>query len=73
VSLDPQLWIAMGAAALFYHYANSRKAPVQAYLLASIVVSVACILIFRQSWVELTIGQVALFLAIKLYERRNKP
>jgi hypothetical protein len=73
VSLDPQLWIAMGAAALYYHYATSRKASVQAYLLASVVVSTTCMLMFRQGWFELIIGQTALFLSIKLYERRNKP
>jgi hypothetical protein len=71
--LDPQLWIAMGAAAFYYHYATSRKAPVQAYLLASVVVSTACMLMFRQGWLELIIGQTALFLSIKLYEHRNRP
>ena len=73
MSLDPQLWIAMGAAALYYHYATSCKAPVQAYLLASVVVSIACMLVFRQGWIELLIGQTALFLSIKLYEYRNRP
>jgi hypothetical protein len=63
----------MGAAALYYHYATSRKAPVQAYLLASVLVSTACMLMFRQGWLELIIGQTVLFLLIKLYERQNRP
>jgi hypothetical protein len=62
----------MGAAALYYHYATSRKAPVQAYLLASVVVSTACMLMFRQGWLELIIGQTALFMLIKFYEHRNR-
>jgi hypothetical protein len=72
MSFDPELWIAMGAAALFYHYANSRKGPTQIYLFASVVVSALCMLVFKQGWIGLLIGQATLFGAIKLVERKNR-
>lgn len=62
----------MGAAALFFHYANARKAPTHIYLFASVVVSAICMLLLNVGWIGLVIGQAALFLAALLYQQQKK-
>ena len=61
MNLNLELWVAMGAAALFYHYANTRKAPTAVFVLASVAVSALMMLAVGQGVVAVPIGQVVLF------------
>jgi hypothetical protein len=72
LSFDPQLWIAMAAAALFYHYASSRKASIQLYLLLSVAVSAAYLLWSQTGWLGLIIAQIVLFVFLVLIGRKKK-
>lgn len=72
MSLNLELWIAMAAAALFYHYASIRKASTAAYVLASVTVSVLVMLIIVQGWAGILIGQLLLFGVIFAYEKLGK-
>jgi CHASE2 domain-containing sensor protein len=71
VSFDPQLWIAMAAAALFYHYARSQKATVHLYLFLSVSVSAAYLLWAQTGWLGLIIAQLALFVFLVLIGRKR--
>jgi hypothetical protein len=71
VSFDPQLWVAMAAAALFYHYATSQKASTQLYLFASVVVSAICMLVLKVDWIGLTAAQVVLFIVLRLAKKKQ--
>jgi hypothetical protein len=73
MSLNAELWIAMAAAALFYHYAATRKLPAQLYVLASVAVSIASMLAIAQGWAGVLVAQVVLFAAIWGYQKFRKP
>ena len=64
MNLNLELWVAMAAAALFYHYANTQKAPTVVYVLASVAVSVIIMLAFGQGAVGVLVGQAILFAAV---------
>ncbi|MFN5541471.1 MAG: hypothetical protein ACK45Y_06120 [Betaproteobacteria bacterium] len=48
MSFNLGLWVSMGAAALFYHYAVHQKAPPALYVLPSIGISVGVMLLRGQ-------------------------
>ena len=73
MSLNAELWIAMAAAALFYHYAATRKLSVQLYVLASVAVSIIAMLAISQGWVGVLVAQLVLFVAIWGYQKFRKP
>jgi hypothetical protein len=73
MSLNPELWIAMAAAALLYHYAATRKLPAQLYVLASVAVSIVSMLVIGQGWVGVLVAQVVLFAVLWGYQRFRKP
>ena len=60
MSLNAELWIAMAAAALFYHLAVRQKAPTAVYVLASVAVSIVVMLVLAQGWEALLIAQLVL-------------
>ena len=72
MSLNLELWIAMAAAALVYHYANIRKVSTAAYVLASVAVSALVMLLIGQGWAGVLIGQLLLFGVIFAYEKFRK-
>ena len=72
MNLNLELWVAMGAAALFYHYANTRKAPTAVFVLASVAVSALMMLAVGQGVVAVLIGQVVLFAALFAYLKLRK-
>ena len=69
MNLNLELWVAMAAAALFYHYANTQKAPTAIYVLASVAVSVVVMLTIGQGAVGALVGQAILFVAIFVYQK----
>lgn len=73
MSLNPELWIAMAAAALLYHYAATRKLPAPLYVLASVAVSIVAMLAIGQGWIGVLVAQLVLFAALLAYQRFRKP
>ena len=72
MNLNLELWVGMGAAALFYHFANTRKADTALFVLASVAVSVLMMLVVAQGVVGLLIGQVVLFAVLFAYLKLRK-
>lgn len=72
MNLNPELWIAMAAAALFYHFANTRKAPAAVFVLASVAVSTLIMLTNWQGYVGILIGQTILLAALIGYLKWRK-
>lgn len=72
MNLNLELWVAMAAAALFYHYANTQKAPTGVYVLASVAVSVIIMLTIGQGAVGVLVGQLILFAAVFAYQKLRK-
>ena len=72
MNLNLELWVAMAAAALFYHYATTQKAPTAAYVLASVAVSVITMLTIGQGAVGVLVGQAILFAAVFAYQKLKK-
>ena len=69
MNLNLELWVAMAAAALFYHYASARKAPAAIYVLASVAVSAIIMLTIGQGAVGVLVGQAILFAAVFVYQK----
>ena len=69
MSLDLTLWLAMGGAALFYHFATSHQATPALYMLMSVAVSVLVMLVFPREWLDILLGQGLLYLALTAYKR----
>ena len=72
MSANAELWIAMAAAALCYHYANTQKAPVAIFVLASVAVSALVMLATGFGYVGILIGQAILFAALFAYLKLRK-
>ena len=72
MNLNLKLWVAMAAAALFYHCANTQKAPTTVYVLASVAVSVIVMLTIEQGAVGVLVGQAILFAAVFAYQKLRK-
>ena len=72
MNLNLELWVAMAAAALFYHYASTCKAPTAVYVLASVAVSVIIMLTIGQGAVGVLVGQAILFAAVFAYQKLRK-
>lgn len=69
MSLNAELWIAMAAAALFYHLAVRQKAPTAVYVLASVAVSIIVMLALAQGWEALLGSQLVLLALILLFRK----
>ncbi len=69
MSLDFSLWLAMGAAAFFYHHALGRGKPPALFMLVSVAVSVLAMVVFPREWLAILLGQLLLFGAIFAYAR----
>ena len=72
MNLNLELWVAMAAAALFYHYANIRKASTPLLVLSSVAVSALVMLIVGQGYIGVLAGQAILFAVLFLYLRLRK-
>lgn len=72
MNLNLELWVAMAAAALFYHYANIRKASTPLFVLSSVAVSALVMLFVGQGYVGVLVGQATLFAVLFLYLRFRK-
>jgi hypothetical protein len=72
MSFNLGLWVSMGAAALFYHYAVHQKAPPALYVLPSIGISVGVMLLRGQDWASILVGQLILVCAILAYRKARK-
>ena len=72
MNLALQLWLAMGAAALSYQYANVNKASTQLFLLSSVAVSVLVMLTAGPGYIGMIIGQALLFAVLFLYLKFRK-
>jgi hypothetical protein len=72
MSLDLGLWVSMGAAALFYHYAVHQKAPPALYVLLSVGVSAGVMLARGPDWASILVGQLILVCAIVVYRKARK-
>ena len=72
MNLNLELWVAMAAAALFYHYANARNAPAAVYVLASVAVSAIIMLTIGQGAVGVLVAQAILFAAVFAYQKLRK-
>jgi hypothetical protein len=69
MSLDLTLWLAMGGAAFFYHFAASQKANPALFLLISVAISVLAMLLFPGEWIAVLLAQGLLFLALTTYQK----
>ncbi len=72
MNLNLELWVAMAAAALFYHYASTQKRPPAVYVLASVAVSAIIMLAIGQGAVGVLVGQAILFAAVLAYQKLRK-
>jgi hypothetical protein len=72
MNLNLELWVAMAAAALFFHFANRSKAPAAVFVLASVAVSALVMLTVEQGYLAVLIGQVVLFAVIFAYLKIRK-
>lgn len=72
MNLNLELWVAMAAAALLYHYANIRKASAPLFVLSSVAVSALVMLIVGQGYIGVLVGQAILFAVLFLYLRLRK-
>ena len=69
MSLDFSLWLAMGGAAFFYHFAASQGAVPALYMLTSVAVSVLVMIAFPREWIAILLSQVLLYLALLAYKK----
>jgi hypothetical protein len=69
---DLGLWVSMGAAALFYHYAKAHQVPPALYVMLSVGISVAIMLVRGPDWASIFVGQLMLVCAIVIYRKLRK-
>ncbi len=72
MNFDLGLWVSMGAAALFYHYALNHKVPPAVYVMLSVAVSVGVMLARGPDWASILVGQLILVCAIVVYRKARK-
>ncbi len=72
MNLNAELWIAMAAAALFYHFARTRKAAAPIFVLVSVAVSTLIMLTNWHGYVGILIGQAVLFVVLIAYLKWRK-
>ncbi len=69
MSLDISLWLAMGAAAFFYHHALGRGKPAALFMLISVAVSVLAMVLFPREWLAILLAQLLLFGEFGVYAK----
>ncbi len=69
MSLDLTLWLAMGGAAFFYHYAMNQGTKPALYMMTSVAVSVLVMVIFPHEWLVVLLGQAILYGVLTAYKK----
>jgi len=72
MNLNLDLWVAMAAAALFFHHANRQKVHPAFFVMASVMVSALVMLLLPATPLAVLGGQVGLFVVIAGLQRLRK-